>query len=273
MTDTQEVGVRPDQQIILKRFIDACQKDDRVIAAFLGGSYAKGTSDEYSDLDINLITNDRDFDEFCANRNGFLRQIGVPAFMDSFGIPNIVCFIFDNGVEGDLIIGRESQFVSIHTGGYHVLLDKKRLLVGAVFNRRSPEPDDQIETLRRLISWFWHDWIHFTTAMRRGQLWWAQGQLEVLRGYCVSLIRLSNNFYDEEAGDEPYFKIEKAIPVKQLTQLKATVGPLEREHLLKAGRVILEVYQEIACALAKEHGIPYPEVLAGVLMKRLEGSD
>jgi len=273
MTDTHEVRVRPDQQIILERFINACQKDESVIAAFLGGSYAKGTSDDYSDLDINLITTDRDFDEFCANRNEFLRQLGVPAFMDSFGIPNIVCFIFDNGVEGDLIIGRESQFESIHTGPYQVLLDKKRLLVGAVFNRRSPELSDQIENLRRLISWFWHDWIHFTTAMRREQLWWAQGQLEVLRGYCVSLIRLIYNFYDEEAGDEPYFKIEKASPVKWLSELKATVGPLEREQLLKAGRVILEVYQEIARALAKEHGIPYPEVLAGVLMKRLEGLD
>jgi hypothetical protein len=108
-------------------------------------------------------------------------KLGEPAFMGNFGTPNIICYILDNGVEGDLVIGRESQFETIHTGPYHVLLDKKDILKGVVFNRPPPDPGDQVETLRRMITWFWHDWVHFTTALQRGQLWWAQGQLEILR--------------------------------------------------------------------------------------------
>jgi hypothetical protein len=30
--------------------------------------------------------------------------------------------------------------------------------------------------------------------MQRGQLWWAQGQLEELRGACVNLAILQHNF-------------------------------------------------------------------------------
>jgi len=42
--------------------------------------------------------------------------------------------------------------------------------------------------------------------MGRHQLWWAQGQLEVLRRCCVNLARLQNNFSDTDAGEEAYFK-------------------------------------------------------------------
>ena len=273
MLPMHDVILRPDQQIVLDRFMNACQQDDRVIAAFLGGSNASGTSDAYSDLDINLITSDVSFDDFWDNRITFMRKLGEPAFMENFGTPNIVCYILDNGVEGDLVIGRESQFETIHTGPYRVLLDKKDILKGAVFNRPPPDPDDQIETLRRMITWFWHDWVHFTTALRRGQLWWAQGQLEMLRGYCISLLRLQNDFSDHEAGDEPYFKIEKAISVEQLSRLEATFGPLERRHLYQAGKVVAGMYKDLAPSLAHAHGISYPLNLEMVLMKRLEPID
>ena len=36
----------------------ACQQDDRIVAAFLGGSYVTGTADDYSDLDLYLLTTD-----------------------------------------------------------------------------------------------------------------------------------------------------------------------------------------------------------------------
>jgi alkanesulfonate monooxygenase SsuD/methylene tetrahydromethanopterin reductase-like flavin-dependent oxidoreductase (luciferase family) len=39
-------------QVVMNRFIAACQTDARIVAAFLGGSYASGTADTYSDLDL-----------------------------------------------------------------------------------------------------------------------------------------------------------------------------------------------------------------------------
>jgi predicted nucleotidyltransferase len=171
------------------------------VAAFLGGSYAKGTADAYSDLDLCLITTDAAYEDFFASREAFLRQLGEPVFLEDFGLPNIVFFIFPDDTEGELWFGSESHLDHIHRGSYRVLLDKKRMLAGAVFPEHEPRQAQQIETLRRQVAWFWHDLSHFTTAIGRGQLWWAHGQLDALRLYCINLARLRQNFSVGDLND------------------------------------------------------------------------
>src|SRR5579883_3048545 len=64
------------RQTVINRFVAACQSDERVVAAFLGGSYARDTADTYSDLDLYLITTDESYDDFFADREAFIRQLG-----------------------------------------------------------------------------------------------------------------------------------------------------------------------------------------------------
>jgi Streptomycin adenylyltransferase len=158
----------------------------------------------------------------------------------------------------------------MNRGSYRVLLDKTGILAGAVFPGYEPTQAEQIETLRRLVTWFWHDLSHFTTAMGRGQLWWAHGQLEALRRYCMNLARLRQNFSDPDVGAEGYFKLEQALPVEQLSVLRATYCPLEQGAMLQAALVIVRFYQELTPLLARTHGIPYPAELDRVMSDRLE---
>ena len=261
----------PDKhQIFTDRFVAACQADDRVAAAFLGGSYAKGTADAYSDLDLCLIATDAAYEEFFASREAFLRQLGEPVFLEDFGLPNIAFFIFADDTEGELWFGSESHLDHIHSGSYRVLLDKKGILAGAVFPEHEPTQAEQLETLRRLVAWFWHDLSHFTTAIGRGQLWWAHGQLEALRLYCINLARLQQNFSDGDVGAEGYFKLEQALPVAQLSPLQATYCPLERGAMLQAALAIVRLFQELALLLTRTHGIAYPAALERVMLDRLD---
>lgn len=236
----------------MNRFVAACQADERVVAAFLGGSYARGTADAYSDLDLALITTDAAYEDFCAGREAFIRLLGEPVFLEDFGSAVTVFFILADGTEGELAVGRESRFRHIHGGPYRILLDKKQILAGAVFPWHEPAPTEQLETLRRLISWFWHDLSHFTTAMGRGQLWWAYGQLEALRLSCVNLVRLRQHFAAEAGG---YEKVEQVLPREQLSSLQVTCCPLEHGAMLQAALVIVRFYQELAPLLARTHGI------------------
>ena len=257
-------------QVFLNRFVAACQADDRVVAAFLGGSYAKGTADAYSDLDLSLITTEAAYQEFFTERAAFLRQLGTPAFLEDFDLHNIVFFIFPDDTEGELWFGSESRLDHLHSGPFRVLLDKTGILAGAVFPEPGPAPAEQIETLRRQVVWFWHDLSHFTTAMARGQLWWAHGQLHALRLYCINLARLSQNFLDPDLGSEGYYKLEQALPFEQLSPLQATYCPLERGAMLRAARTIISYYQELALLLTREHGLAYPADLERVMLNRLE---
>src|SRR5215217_5521488 len=100
MMNSQEL--HKNHQIFLNRFVAACQADARIVAALLGGSYAKGTADAYSDLDLTLITTDAAYEEFIAGREAFIRLLGDPVFLEDFDLPQIVFFIFPDDTEGEL---------------------------------------------------------------------------------------------------------------------------------------------------------------------------
>jgi predicted nucleotidyltransferase len=257
----------PHHQAALDRFVTACRADERVVAAFLGGSYARGAADAYSDLDLGLITADEAYDDFLAGREAFIRRLGEPVFLESFDRPDNIFFIFPDGTEGELAMGREGQFTHIHSGPYRVLLDRRGVLTNAVFPRPEPDPAEQRETLRRLVAWFWHDLSHFITAMGRGQLWWAAGQLDELRRICVNLARLREDF---TAGADGYEKLDQALPADRLSPLQPTFYQMERDWMLRAGLAIVAYYRDLAPPLARSHGLPYPDALERVMSDRLE---
>jgi predicted nucleotidyltransferase len=95
--DSPELQLSHKHQIFMTRFVAACQADARVVAAFLRGSYASGTADAYSDLDLSLITTDEAYEDFLAGREAFMRLLGEPLFLETFHRPNFAFFIFPDG--------------------------------------------------------------------------------------------------------------------------------------------------------------------------------
>lgn len=260
-------------QLIVDRFVAACQADQQIVAAFLGGSYADGKADQYSDLDLYFITTDEAYEYFVAERERFIRRLGDPLFLEDFGKTHGYMVIFSNGADCEIWFGRESNFHEIHGGAYKVLLDKKDILTGEVFPSQVADPTKQTEILRQQLDWFWHELSHFIKAMARKQLWFAHGQLEVLRAKCVNLARLRYNFSDAYGGEEPYFKIEQAMPIEQLSPLQATYCAMEYEPMLQAAHVICRFYQDVAPSLAKAHNLTYQSNLEQMMMRQLKELD
>src|SRR5260221_14021004 len=153
--DAQGIQQPQNHQVVMNRFVAACQADERVVAAFLAGSYARGTTDEYSDLDFYLITTDEAYDDFFAGREAFLRLLGEPVFLEDFhGYDfDMVIFIFADGTAGELALGRQIHFHHIHGGPYRVLLDKKRILAGSAVSRDHPSQAGQNGRLPTPIYW------------------------------------------------------------------------------------------------------------------------
>ena len=267
--DIQEVQLSDNHRKILKRLVEVCEADERVVAAFLVGSYVHGTPDEHSDLDLYVVTSDESYDAFVSARESFVRWLGEPLFIEDFDIPGIVFLIFPDGSEIEIHYARAGQLNSIFNEPYKVLLDKKNITARVVSGEeREFNQEEQAEKLRRLIYWFWHDFSHFITAMGRNQLWWAQGQLDVLRSMCVGLARLKNDFSDPEVEGEVYFKIEKVMRVDQLSSLRVTYCSMEKKAMLESAFVILRFYRELAVPLARQHAIYYPAVLEQVMVER-----
>lgn len=268
--DVQSIQLRPNHQAFVDRFVKACLTDDRIVAAFVGGSYAKGYADAYSDLDLCVITTDQSFENFFNTREAFLRSLGELVFLEEFGNPNSSFYIFADDTEGELNFANENRLDQIHSGEFKTLLDKKNILAEATFPPFEPSSSEQQEKLRQEIYVFWHELSHFLTALGRDQLWWARGQLEALRSKCVNLARLKHNFLDPDIGEEAYFKLETVMPVEQLSALRKTFCPMEKGAMLNAVIAIVRFYQELAPALAQEHGIKYHQGLERVMVDRLQ---
>ncbi len=257
-------------QAVIARFVKACQEDPRVLAATLYGSRASGAEDAHSDIDLAVVTSDAAFDSFMAERGSLVQKLGNPLFIEDFDIPDMLFVILDDGTEIELALGRESKFSASHGGPYRVLLDKRGILAGAAPAPRTAEPAEQVETLRRLIAWFWHDLSHFITATARGQLWWAEGQLSVLRLSCINLARLRQDFSDPDADEDGFFKVDQILPAAALAPLAETYCPLEAKALINAAGHILRFYRELAQPLAQEHGLAYPTALDEIMTARLQ---
>jgi len=266
----QEIPLPFNHRAVLDRFVAACQADARIVAAFLGGSYVSGTADIYSDLDLYLITTNAGYEDFLAERHAFIQVLGEPLFLEQFGAIHGLFFIFSDETEGELWIGRESDFLDLHERPYRVLVDKHGVLANVIFPTQTADPVEQTERLRRLINGFWHEMSHFVKAMGRKQLWFAYGQLEALRHICVNLARLQYDFADAWVGDEPYFKIEHVFPVEKLAPLQATYCPMTYPEMLQSGLVIFRFYQDIAPSLAKTHGIIYQPILERMMTKHFK---
>jgi predicted nucleotidyltransferase len=252
---------------VLARFVEVCSSDPRIVAAFLEGSIVTGKADAYSDIDLCLIAEDDAYDAVLAERASIIRKLGDPLFLENFGNEAITFFILPDGTEGELSFGRESRLDEVIHGPYRALLDTKGILEGA--EAGSPEPDrtTQAEELRRILYWFWHDLSHFTAALGRGHLWWAAGQLEALRRYCINLVRIEGGV---NAQDEPYEKLDRAISTTELNALRSTFPPIEHGPMLQAGLDLLTFYRKRAPRVARGHGLTYPSQLERLMSGRLE---
>jgi len=239
------------------------QRDDRIVAVLVYGSHAAGTADEHSDLDLGIVTTDDGFDGLVADAPSFVEALGRPLFLDHFGNPARIHAILDDGTGLELIIDRARHLAV--DGPNEVLVDKEGVL--PVASRPSPPEEDRPEHVRRLVTWFWHDVDHVITALARGQAWWAYGQLEELRGVVIGLARVTAG---AEEDDEPYWKIDGALPGERLAALRATVAPPELGPMRAAALAIIALYRELAGPLAKANGVVYPAELDRLLTRRLE---
>jgi hypothetical protein len=256
-----------DHDGVIARFVEACAADDRIVAAFLAGSYATGTADAHSDLDLGVITTDETFADVIADRRALISRLGEPVFLDHFFRVWNVFFILADGTEGEIFFGHEGAMEEIDVGPFEPLLDRRGILAGAEFPFSPLDPGEQREKLRQIVNWFWHELSHFITALGRDDLWWAYGQLEALRRHCINLMRLQHG---AEAQEEPYEKLAKAIPVSELVSLRTTFCPMERQAMLDAALVIVRFFREHAPRVAEVHGSEYPAALAELMSDRLD---
>jgi streptomycin adenylyltransferase len=252
---------------LLERFADACRADQRIVAGYLTGSHATGIADAHSDVDLCVVAAVGQRDALWADRAALVGALGEPLQVEDFDGDDTVFFILATGTDGELTVTDVGAMARSSRGPHRPIHDPDGILARVSFVGGEPDMEDQVEQLRRCVQWFWHDMAHFTAALGRGQPWWAAGQLDALRGYCVNLARLRADFNGHVDG---FDKLDSAVPAEDLASLTATYVPLDPHRMLVAARTMADYYRDVVPDLAAAHGIPYPTRLEVLMRARLD---
>jgi hypothetical protein len=205
---------------------------------------------------------------FLAGHREFFEHLGQPIFLehfDGFGFDMFV-FILDDGVQGELGIAGPDDFLRIHGGPFKALVDKEGLLEDVVFPRQGPTEEQQWETLRETLHWFWRDVSLYGLAMARGRLWTAAGYVGSMRRRCVDLARLDDDF---GAWADGYERLEDAVGEEVLARLEGSFPVLEADGMAEAADCLIAFYRRVAPELARRHSIEYPLGLEQVVLQEL----
>jgi hypothetical protein len=81
---------------------------------------------------------------------------------------------------------------------------------------------------------------------------------------------LSYNFSDAYVGEEPYFKVERALPIERLSSLQSTFCVMAYQPMWQAAVDICRFYQGIAPNLAEVYQLTYQTDLERMLISQLK---
>jgi hypothetical protein len=245
---------------VVERFREACERDARVLAAFLGGSLAAERGDAHSDLDLYVVAREEACDELVERREEFVNAWGDPVFVDvtpdfeGLGF-DMLHFVLTDGVHGEVAIAHPGNFQSAHGGEHRVLVDKAGVLAGVEFPRLAKTPEERREAGRRALAWFWLHAIGLAKALARERLWVAHWQLDRLRGCIWPLLAAAELPSDEARAHE--------------RALAGSLVGFDRDEILGAARRLIETYRALAPPAAAHYGVEVPEALARVAAAKL----
>jgi predicted nucleotidyltransferase len=259
---------------VVRRFMDACQDDARIQAALIGGSVGSGTADAHADIDLFVVLADDDYDAFFAERDAFLDRLGTPVFRETLNMGfDVLAFIMESGVDGEVLFHRVSEVDDLHTGPFRMVIDRAALLQGRTFPHAYPTGEAVAEELPVVLAWFWRDTLHFTRAIARDRLWTAYGFLEKLRGGCQYLIAQvqAGNVQrsDHFVPFDGYEALDHVGESPELSMLRESLCSLERDVMVRSAGTLVDIYQRLAPLIAEIHGQDYPDEAATVVMRRL----
>jgi hypothetical protein len=224
------------QRSALQAFVSAARDDDRIVAAFIGGSFASGSWDAHSDLDLYVVVEDDAYDAFLADRRDFVGRLGTLLLSEDFngfGF-DMVIFLTDAGAEGELGIGRRSGFAEMHGGPFIAVKDAGAVLPAA-FPMDGPTDEQRAASMRRTVAWFWRQLALFATAAARGRTWSSFTYLDAARREAFDLAWLVER---PDRWPDGYEKAELHLEVATLEELARTVTPLDLDAMRVAARVL-----------------------------------
>lgn len=232
------------QKIFAERVAGIVMKDPALIGLAAGGSWIINEMDEFSDLDLVLVTGEKISDDqakMTEVASGFGKLLS--SFIgDHVGEPRLLICLYD-----DPLLHVDIKFVTTDEFAYRVetpviLVDKNDQLkkILASTSHQYPYPNYQWIEDR-----FW-TWIHYALLkVGRGEYMEAHDFLAFLRMTVLGpLMHIKNGGLPRGVR-----KVEMLLPIQDINLLISTTGAYDRAKLLDAISQCVNIYEQLSIEL------------------------
>lgn len=226
------------QQQFAQNVASIVQTDPEVIGLAAGGSYITNELDEYSDLDLILITKEKIADD-KSKMEVYARRFGK--FISGFtgehvGEPRVLICLYD-----DPLLHVDIKFLTLpefqdRVEDPVILFERDQQLSKILQSTTAKWPDLDFQWIEDR---FW-TWIHYAALkLGRGELLEAFDFLSFMRMTVISpLLQIKNN--KQPRGLR---RVESQLNLSDLENLKITIAQYNKASVIKALENMISVYR------------------------------
>ncbi|KRG13717.1 nucleotidyltransferase domain-containing protein [Lederbergia galactosidilytica] len=201
------------QEDAVQTISQSLKKDKRVKAIFLKGSMGRGEYDEYSDVDLYCLVDEKEKEAFLNQRLSHLESYRNILFYEDYFIiaPQIIA-VFDNLLHVDLYTVTEKTFDK--KDFFHVLYDPENRLAKFQATQNLMLSSEEFADCAYDVAWFL---FQYHKANQRGNDLWA---VEMLRHVIVNLAKVLLHRYRPERAQLGLKTLKSSLPLVLLNKVK-----------------------------------------------------
>lgn len=250
-----EQSIPPRLRASLTALVAACAKDHAVRAAWVGGSLARGTADDWSDIDLHLLVTDPD--EFGRGIAGWFARTMPTVLADPIpGVPGGFLFVTPDWIHVDVIVHGCTDFSQGELPA-RVLLDPDGLVreVPASAEEMLGEPFFPADRVRLYLYFMG---VTVTVVRRQEWLALAQGAAGFRDSLLIPLMLAENGVRKTDGAK----RLNRYLTDEQIAAVQAipAIGS-DPDQLIKAHTAIAREYLARARRLAVLLDEPWPTEL------------
>jgi hypothetical protein len=257
--DLNQLDKFPKHKDVLKNAIDYFAEDDRVPGLFISGSIVSGTMDEYSDIDLDVIVRDDEFESVFSERDRAVESIGRPLarfIADHLPIRvDMFIVLYEGPVKLDLDYIRASVLEpNWRWSRRHILKDTDGFLDDIVSRSKGLEaPSLSKERILNLDEKFWTWCWYVFGKIQRGELWEALDGIHGIRTLAI----LSFFYSVVDLYNEGYRRLERKIPPDLVGNFRETIPQMTEASLFSALQSMISLYVELRGRVSEAQGIEF----------------
>lgn len=253
------------QLALVEHATEVLRGDDRVIAAWLAGSFATGEADPWSDVDIHCCVHDDVPGEAWRD---VLASITPTVLATALPPPVAGGYaLTPEWVHVDILLRRRSEFdPATHAAGARPLFDRDGILAAL-----PPAPPVHVAPWfpRESVDWFFYMLGNIVTVVGRDDAALAMLGVLTVRDTCLVPLFLAERGVRRRGGVKRlnhWLSAEQREVLESLPPLVATV-----DSVVDAQLHLARIFIERGRALAARLGEPWPEELERATLRHVEG--